>query len=79
MSKRLRNLSGFEVVKMLCNSHGFVKKSRVGSHVTIEHESDSTRRTTVPQHKVIGIGLMKEILKQVKLNEYEFFNVKKKK
>ena len=51
---------------------GFEKRYSKGSHVRFVHPDG--RRTVVPIHsnEEIGIGLLKEILKQVKLSKEEY-------
>jgi predicted RNA binding protein YcfA (HicA-like mRNA interferase family) len=51
---------------------GFVKVHQVGSHARYMHPDG--RRTVVPVHgnEELGIGLIKEILKQVKIPREQY-------
>ena len=73
MSK-LPQISGKELCKIL-EKIGFEKIQGKGSHVRFKH-SDG-RRTVVPIHgnEKIGKGLLKEILKQIKISREEFENL----
>ncbi len=68
---KLPQISGKELCKIL-ERFGFQQIHGKGSHVRFKH-SDG-RRTVVPVHsgEKIGKGLLKEILKQVKLSREEF-------
>ena len=72
MSK-LRNVSGKDCVKILCNKFGFQISGRSGSHVRLSKEtSEGKVGTVVPMHSEIKIGTLKSILKLGKVNEEEF-------
>ncbi|MDP3987082.1 MAG: type II toxin-antitoxin system HicA family toxin [Nanoarchaeota archaeon] len=68
---KLKRISGKELCKIL-EKIGFVKIQGRGSHVRFKHPDG--RRTVVPIHgnEKIGKGLMREILKQIKLDRDEF-------
>ena len=58
--------SGREVVSVLTD-HGFVPKSRRGSHVRLRYENpdtDEVRNVDVPQHDEIKIGTLHNIADQ---------------
>lgn len=68
-----RNLSGHEVVKILCNKFEFQISGRAGSHVRLSKEtSEGKVGTVVPMHDEIRIGTLKSILKLAKIEEEEF-------
>ena len=48
---------------------GFLAHAGRGSHVTVRHPTDLTRRSTVPCHKgkPLGKGLLHSILKDVRV------------
>jgi predicted RNA binding protein YcfA (HicA-like mRNA interferase family) len=70
MSK-LARMSGKELSKIL-ERIGFEMIQGKGSHLRLKHPDG--RRTVIPIHgnEKIGKGLLKEILKQVKLSREEF-------
>jgi predicted RNA binding protein YcfA (HicA-like mRNA interferase family) len=68
-----RNLSGHDVVKILCNKFRFQISGRTGSHVRLSKETAEGKvGTVVPMHKDIKIGTLKSILKLAKIDEEEF-------
>jgi predicted RNA binding protein YcfA (HicA-like mRNA interferase family) len=73
MSK-LPQISGKKMCKII-EKLGFEKIQGKGSHVRFRH-SDG-RRTVVPIHgnEEIGKGLLREILKQLKLSREEFIEL----
>lgn len=68
---KLKLISGKEMCKIL-EKIGFEKIQGKGSHVRFKH-SDG-RRTVIPIHgnEKLGRGLIREILKQIKLDKEEF-------
>ncbi len=68
---RLVPISGKKLCKIL-EKLGFERIYGKGSHVRFKHPDG--RRTVVPVHgnEEIGIGLLNEILKQIKLSREEF-------
>jgi len=68
---RLVPISGKKLCKIL-EKFGFERIYGKGSHIRFKH-SDG-RRTVVPVHgnEEIGVGLLNEILKQIKLSREEF-------
>ncbi|MEK6829371.1 MAG: type II toxin-antitoxin system HicA family toxin [Nanoarchaeota archaeon] len=68
---QLIRISGKELCKIL-EKIGFEMIQAKGSHVRFKHPDG--RRTVIPVHgnEKIGKGLLKEILKQVKLSREEF-------
>mgnify|MGYP001578282975 CR=1 FL=1 len=73
---KLVPISGKELCKIL-KKLGFKKIHGKGSHIRFKH-SDG-RRTVVPIHsnEDLGIGLLNEILKQVKLNRDDYEKLRK--
>lgn len=65
--------SGREVVKVL-RRHGYVPKSRKGSHVRLRYEHPETgevRNVDVPQHTEINIGTLRSIADQCGAEDFE--------
>jgi predicted RNA binding protein YcfA (HicA-like mRNA interferase family) len=70
LSSRLKLCSGSEAVKKFKRA-GWTVDRQVGSHVMLV--KPSYRYTiAVPQHKELGIGLLKKLLKQAQLTVDEF-------
>ena len=68
---RLIPISGKELCKIL-EKKGFKKIYGKGSHVRFKHPDG--RRTVVPVHanEKIGKGLLREILRQIKITREEY-------
>jgi len=70
---KLRNVSGEEVVKILCNKFGFQVTGRKGSHVRLSKMTTEDKvGTVVPMHKELKIGTLRGILKLAKIDIEEF-------
>ncbi len=73
---RLVPISGKNLCKIL-EKKGFQKIHGKGSHVRLKHPDG--RRTVVPIHsnEKIGISLLREILRQVKISRKEYENLRR--
>jgi len=73
---KLKLISGKRLCKIL-GKIGFEKIHGKGSHVRFKHLDG--RRTVVPVHgnEKIGRGLLREILRQIKLSREEFMELLK--
>ena len=72
MSK-LRNVSGKECVKILCNKFGFYVVRQRGSHVVLRKDTaEGTVGTVVPMHEQLKIGTLKGVLELAKVDEEQF-------
>ncbi len=70
---KLKNISGQECLKILCNKFGFVKVRQRGSHVVVVKVTSSGKvGTVVPMHKELKLGTLKGILRLAKIDEGEF-------
>ena len=70
---KLRNVSGEEVVKILCNKFGFQVTGRKGSHARLSKMTTEGKvGTVVPMHKELKIGTLRGILKLAKIDIEEF-------
>jgi len=67
-------LSGKEVAKVL-RKIGYEFDHQRGSHMTLRQVSDPFRRITVPDHKTVAKGTLREIIRQVGLTVHEFRNL----
>ncbi len=69
----LRNVSGQDAVKILCNKFGFQISGRSGSHVRLSKETAEGKvGTVVPMHSELKIGTLKSILKLANIEEEDF-------
>lgn len=60
-----RDLSGNELVKVLCRSWGYRVAHQVGSHVILETDTPAHQRIAVPAHSSLRIGTLNAILRSV--------------
>ena len=70
MSYRLRLCSGAEAVKKFRHA-GWVVDRQAGSHVMLVKEN-YPYTLSVPQHKELGIGLLKSLIKKANISAEEF-------
>lgn len=60
-----RDLSGHELIKVLCRSWGYRQVHQVGSHVILETEDPSHHRLAIPDHRCLRVGTLNGILRAV--------------
>lgn len=70
MSPRLKLCSGAQAVKKLKRA-GWIVDRQVGSHVMLV-KLGYRYTLSIPQHKELGIGILKKLLKQAELSVEEF-------
>lgn len=72
MPRKLRPVSGVEVVRVLRRS-GFVQVRQRGNHVTLKKQSpDGEIGCVVPLHSQLAIGTLRGILKQAGVTSEDF-------
>ena len=72
MSK-LRQVSGKDCIKILCNKFGFKAVRQKGSHVVLRKDTETGAvGTVVPLHDKLKIGTLKSIIELAKVNEEDF-------
>ncbi|RQW78648.1 MAG: type II toxin-antitoxin system HicA family toxin [Methanothrix sp.] len=70
---KLRNISGEETVKILCNKFGFQITGQSGSHVRLSRMTpDGKIGTVVPMHPELKPGTLKSVLRLAKVDADEF-------
>jgi len=70
---RLRNISGEEAVKILCNKFGFHISGQSGSHVRLSKITPQGKvGTVVPMHPDLKPGTLKGVLKLAGISAEEF-------
>ncbi len=60
-----RDLSGHDLVNMLCRNWGYRVIHQEGSHIVLETEEPSHQRVAVPAHKNLRVGTLNAILRAV--------------
>jgi len=65
-------LSGKEVIKVLTKL-GYYEARQRGSHIRLC--CDGRKPTTIPDHKIIGPGLLRKVLRDIKLSPEDFIKL----
>ena len=60
-----RDLSGHDLVQMLCRKWAYRVVHQEGSHVVLETDEPSHQRLAVPAHRYLRIGTLNAILRTV--------------
>ena len=60
-----RDLSGAELIKLLCKHHGYIRVNQEGSHVILQTETPQHHRIAVPDHSTLRIGTLNALLNAV--------------
>ncbi len=60
-----RDLSGHDLVKILCRKWDYAVVHQEGSHIVLETAKPSRHRIVVPAHKSLRIGTLSGILRAV--------------
>ena len=60
-----RDLSGEELVRVLCRDWDYRVVHQAGSHIVLETETPSHQRMAVPAHKSLRLGTLNAILRAV--------------
>lgn len=60
-----RDLSGTELIKLLCKHYGYGRVNQEGSHVILETNTPRKHRISIPDHAPLRIGTLNAILKAV--------------
>ena len=58
-----RDLSGAELIKLLCKRHGYRRVNQDGSHVILETDLPRHHRLAIPAHNPLRIGTLNAILR----------------
>jgi len=57
-----RDLSGSELIKLLCKHYGYRRVDQRGSHVLLQTEQPRHYRIAIPEHKTLRLGTLNSIL-----------------
>ena len=60
-----RDLSGREIVKVLCKKWDYRQVHQEGSHIILQTDTPSHQRIPVPDHNPVRIGTLNSILRLV--------------
>ena len=60
-----RDVSGRELIKILCRDFGYHQINQEGSHVILSTDIPSSQRIAVPDHKALRIGTLNSIVRAV--------------
>ena len=60
-----RDLSGAELVKLLCKHYDYRRVNQEGSHVILETSHPCQHRISIPDHHPLRIGTLNAILRAV--------------
>ncbi|MEI7822440.1 MAG: type II toxin-antitoxin system HicA family toxin [Verrucomicrobiota bacterium] len=60
-----RDLSGAELIKLLCKHFGYRRVNQEGSHVILETGEPRQHRISVPDHAPLRIGTLNAILRAI--------------
>jgi predicted RNA binding protein YcfA (HicA-like mRNA interferase family) len=60
-----RDLSGQDLVRLLCRDWAYRVVHQEGSHIILETDTPSHQRIAVPAHKNLRVGTLSAILKSV--------------
>ncbi len=60
-----RDLSGAELIKLLCKHFGYWRVNQEGSHVILETSEPRQHRISIPDHAPLRIGTLNAILRAI--------------
>jgi len=60
-----RDLAGDKLARLLCREWGYQQVHQVGSHIILQTGEPSPHRIAVPAHKMLRIGTLNGILRDV--------------
>ena len=59
------DLSGAQLVKVLCRDWGYRVVHQAGSHIILQTEAPSPQRLSVPNHHPVRVGTLNSIVRSV--------------
>ena len=72
---KLPVISGKDAVKVF-EKLGYVQVRQTGSHIRMKHISDRSKISlTIPNHKVLGKGLLRKLLRDVDISIEDFVRI----
>ncbi|MBW6469645.1 MAG: type II toxin-antitoxin system HicA family toxin [Methanosarcinaceae archaeon] len=68
-------ISGKDAIKVF-EKLGYVQVRQTGSHIRMKHISDHSKISlTIPNHMVLGKGLLRKLLRDVDISTEDFVNL----
>ena len=64
-----RDLSGTQLIKVLCREWGYRQINQEGSHVTLQTDTPSHQRLSVPNHNPLRVGTLNGIVRAVAIHK----------
>lgn len=64
-----RDLSGAQLVKVLCRDWGYRVVHQEGSHIILQTDTPSHQRLSVPNHSPLRVGTLNSIVRAVSLHK----------
>ena len=58
-----RDLSGVQLIKVLCRDWGYRQVHQEGSHVILQTETPGHQRLSVPNHNPLRVGTLNSIVR----------------
>jgi predicted RNA binding protein YcfA (HicA-like mRNA interferase family) len=72
---KLPVVSGKDAVRAF-GKLGYVMVRQTGSHIRMKHQSDRSKKPlTIPNHSVVGKGLLRKLLRDAEITIEEFCNL----
>jgi predicted RNA binding protein YcfA (HicA-like mRNA interferase family) len=72
---KLPIVSGKDAVKAF-GKLGYVTVRQTGSHIRMKNQTDHSKKPlTIPNHKVVGKGLLRKLLRDAEITIDEFCNL----
>ncbi len=60
-----RDISGEQLIQILCRNWDYRQTGQVGSHVVLETDTPTHQRIVVPAHKTLRIGTLNAIVRSI--------------
>ena len=60
-----RDISGKDLVNLLCRDWGYRRIHQVGSHIILQTDSPASHRISIPDHSPLRVGTFNAILRAV--------------
>ena len=64
-----RDLSGAQLVKVLCRDWGYRQVHQEGSHIILQTDTPAPQRLSVPNHNPLRIGTLNSIVRVVAMHK----------
>ena len=74
---KLPQISGRDLVRAL-EKYGYQTTRQRGSHIRLYPSDKNKKKITVPDHKIIGMGLLRKILRDIDISLEELLKLLKK-